>query len=69
MGIKMNKKSWFYMIMFVLCCAVLVNNLVVLPATFAESGREFTQPRSLNALLLVGFLFFPILLGLERHKG
>ena len=65
---KMNKKSWFYMIMFVTCIALLVNNLLVLPTAFAESGKEFVPPRSLNALLLVGFLFFPVLYGIERRK-
>ena len=62
----MAKKSWFFLIMTLICLSILVNTFFVLPRVFETVGKEYLQPRVLNSLLLVRFLSFGVLYGLER---
>lgn len=65
---ELNKKCMLYISMITVCIAILVSTLFVLPTVYAEVGREFSQPKPLNSLVLIGVFLFMALYSLESHK-
>lgn len=63
----MSKSCIAYLIVMTVCIAVLASNLFVMPTVMQVAGTEFTQPKTLNALLLMGVLISMVLYGLARQ--
>lgn len=63
---KMSLVAWLILLTSII---VLISNIVVIPMVYGELGGEYSQPKAVNSLALVGFLGGGALYAIERHKG
>lgn len=64
-----SKLSILGYVMFFVSLLWLISTIGILPQVLSQVGKEFIQPRSLNAIFLAAFLTGLALYALERHRG
>ena len=62
-----SKLSILGYVVFIVSLLWLISTIGILPQVLSQVGREFTQPRGLNAIFLATFLAGLTLYALERH--